>query len=114
LSEVVDIRTLHEIAKKMEAITRKARFDDETGRYSIEADDWHELHELITSSLQQVPEGPGKRVGHAFTPAGKCSGCGMSQDYYEAAMAVLERWPKDSEKDERMSELRTCRNDIRS
>jgi hypothetical protein len=53
-----------------------------------------------------------KELGlHRFSTSGKCEGCGMTQDYYEQAMSVLQGWSADSEKKERMAELKTCSND---
>jgi hypothetical protein len=112
LSETVNVRTLRKIAEMVGAITDSAHFDEETGRYWIDAEDWRELRELVASSLQQVQAG-GERPGHEFAPSGKCSGCGMTDGYYEAAMAILEGWPEDSEKEERMAELRTCSNALK-
>jgi len=56
-----------------------------------------------------------KELGlHRFsTTSGKCEGCGMTKDYYEQAMAILQGWSADSEKKQRMAELKTCADDAR-
>jgi hypothetical protein len=113
-SSVVDPRVAREVVKKIDAIAQRARREDETGRYSIDAEDWRLLQELLTSLRKPDDEREGKRVEHAFMPTGQCSGCGMTQGYFDGAMSILRGWPEDSEKEERMAELGTCRNDVKS
>jgi len=115
LSETADVRTLEEIVEKLGAMTKRAHYEEETGRYWVDAEDWRELRELLATSMRQVQAEHGReKPGHVFAPSGSCLGCGMTESYIEAAMAILEGWPEDSEKEERMAELRTCRNDLKS
>ena len=113
MSQTVDVRTLQKVVEKLSAITDRAHQDPETGSYWIDADDWVELRELIASSVERVQAELGEaRPGHNFASSGRCYGCGMAESYYRGAMALLERWPEDSEKEERMAELGTCRHDL--
>jgi hypothetical protein len=111
LSEAVDVRTLQRIVEKLGAVTARAHYEEEDGRYWIDAEDWRELRELLASSIQQVEKGV-RKPGHVFGPSGRCSGCGMTERYYKGAMVILQGWPEDSEKEERMAELATCKNDL--
>ena len=114
MSQTIDARTLQRIVEKLSGIAERAHRDEETSSYWIDADDWRELRELITWSGEQVRAELGEeRPGHNFAPSGNCFGCGMAESYYRGAMALLERWPEDSEKEERMAELKTCRHDLK-
>src|SRR5271169_356336 len=103
------------MVEKLDTLTAKAHYEEGTGMYWIDASGWRELRGLVASAVQQVREEEVRaeearlRVTHAFAPSGRCSGCGMMESYCEAAMAILEAWPEDSEKKERMVELGTCR-----
>ncbi len=120
MSEALDVLGVQKMVEKLNALIAKAHYEEGTGMYWIDASDWRELRELVASAVQQVREEEERveearlRVPHAFASSGRCSGCGMMESYYEAAMAILEGWPEDSEKKERMVELRTCRNDLKS
>lgn len=115
MSEAVDVLGVQKMVEKLNALIAKAHYEEGTGMYWIDASDWRELRELVASAVQEVRAEPARvRVAHAFAPSGKCSGCGMTESYYEAAMAILEGWPEDSEKKERMAELSTCKNDLKS
>jgi hypothetical protein len=114
LSQTLDVRTLQKKFEKLSALSEEARHDKATGNYWMDADDWRELRGLIASSVEQVQAELGEeRPGHDFALSGDCIGCGMAESYYKGAMAVLEGWPEDSEKDERMAELVTCKHDLK-
>jgi len=114
LSETVDVKAIEKMVERLSAIAEKAHYEEETERYWIDAEDWRELRNLLASSLQRVQaQTGGEAAGHSFGESGKCSGCGMTDSYYEGALAILEGWPEDSEKEERIAELRTCRKDLK-
>jgi hypothetical protein len=110
LSETVDVVSLRRVIEKLNALTEKAKYDG-AGRYWAEAEDWRELRELVSLSVRALAER--KEATHTFGASGQCSGCGMKKHYFERATTILEGWPEDSEKVERLAELRSCRNRLR-
>jgi hypothetical protein len=114
LSETIDLLSLQRVVDKLNALVAKAHYEQETQRYWVDADDWRELREFASSIKEALAERAREIVGHAFSTSGLCSGCGMKKNYFERATAILESWPEDSEKGERLAELKTCKNPHRS
>lgn len=95
---------------KLETLAKKAKYQQELSAYSIPAKDWRELQELaaVLKSGQTRRE-PSE---HNFEPSGRCAGCGMTEGYLERALEILNGWPENSEKNERIAEINTCKNDV--
>jgi len=97
-----------ETMENIEAVTKRARYrkEDRIGGYWMGQQDWQELRGLISPlSGEEAKE-------HKFQVSGKCAGCGMTEREFQQALSILEAWPEDSEKKERIEELKTCRNDL--
>lgn len=100
---------MEEKMRRARALVARASYDEKTAGYRMDAADWEELRVLVASA---APSQEGKAVpsgGHSFTADEKCSGCGMTERYFEQALAILRGWPEDSEKDERIAELTACK-----
>lgn len=95
-----------ETIENIEAVTKRARFRKQDGGYWMGHEDWQELRGLIAPlSAEEAKE-------HKFEVSGKCAGCGMTEPEFQQALSILEAWPEDSEKKERIAELKTCKNDL--
>jgi len=97
--------TAKETIENIEAVTKRARYRKEDKGYWMRDEDWQELRGLI------APLGGEEAKEHKFEVSGKCAGCGMTEPDFQQALSILNTWPEDSEKKERMAELKTCKND---
>jgi hypothetical protein len=113
LSKTTDVASIRKISERIKALTARAEYDEEAGRYWVDAADLRELQELVAPYFSETSPEPEGKPGHDFGDSGNCAGCGMTQSYYEGAMNVLKGWPEDSERKERMAELRACKQDLR-
>ena len=94
-----------ETIENIEAVTKRARYKKEDRGYWMRNEDWQELRGLISPlSGEEAKE-------HKFEVSGKCAGCGMTERDFQQALSILDAWPEDSEKKERIAELKTCKND---
>ena len=114
MSETVDVLSLQKVVDKLNTLISKAHYEQEAQRYWVDADDWRELREFASSIKDALAERGKEIAGHTFAPSGQCSGCGMKKNYFERATVILEGWPEDSEKEERLAELKTCKNLLRN
>jgi uncharacterized coiled-coil protein SlyX len=100
----VDTRA-KEKTENIMAVTKRARYTREDRGYWMGDEDWRELRGLIAPlSGEDAKE-------HKFQVSGKCAGCGMTELDFQQALSILDAWPEDSEKKERIAELKTCKND---
>lgn len=106
----LETRAIRDIAQRMKELTDKGLFLQGEGGYLMGARDWEELRALIELLAPGASAGTGS--DHRFAASGRCLGCGMTEQFYEQALSVLGGWPKDSEKNERIAELKTCRNNL--
>jgi uncharacterized coiled-coil protein SlyX len=100
----VDARA-NETMENIKAVTKRARYRKEDNGYWIGNEDWQELRGLLSPLSMEEKE-------HKFEVSGRCAGCGMTENDFRQALSILETWPEDSEKKERMAELKTCKNDL--
>lgn len=91
--------------ENIDVVTKRARYRKEDRGYFMRDEDWQELRRLIAPLR-------GEEAEHKFDVSGRCAGCGMTEQDLQQALAILEAWPEDSEKKERMAELKICRNDL--
>ena len=102
----VDTRA-KETIDNIEALTKRARYRKEDRGHWIGDEDWQELRGLISPlSGEEAKE-------HKFQISGECAGCGMTERDFQQALSILDAWPEDSDKKERMAELKTCKDDVR-
>ncbi|MDG7020745.1 MAG: hypothetical protein JRN23_02295 [Nitrososphaerota archaeon] len=97
-----------ETVRSIEAVANRARYRKDDGGYWLRNEDWQELRGLIAP----VTGGTSPGGEHKFDVSGKCAACGMTERYLEEAVSILQTWPEDSEKKERMAELRRCKGEL--
>ena len=102
----VDTRA-KETIENIEALTKRARYRKEDRGHWIGDEDWQELRGLI------APLSGEEAKDHKFQISGECAGCGMTERDFQQALSILDAWPEDSDKKERMAELKTCKDDVR-
>jgi len=95
----------NETMENIKSVMKRARYRKEDNGYWIGHEDWQELRGLISPLSMEEKE-------HKFEVSGRCAGCGMAENDFRQALSILEAWPEDSEKKERMAELKTCKNDL--
>lgn len=104
----VDART-KETREAVVAVAKRARYQrGDGGGYWMSNEDWEELRGLLTPP----DEGADSGSEHKFEVSGKCVGCGMTERDLEQALSILRTWPEDSEKEQRMAELNTCKGGL--
>ncbi len=108
MSAELESLTTREIAEKMKTIANKGIYEEEKEGYRIGSRDWEELQELI-DSLRRGEEKTESE--HRFADSEKCVGCGMTEVYYKQALSILQEWPENSERNERIAELKACSNE---
>ena len=95
-----------ETIERIELLTKKARYRKEDGGHSMQSEDWRELRSLVAPhSVEDSRE-------HKFGVKGTCVGCGITELEFEQGLSILQGWPEDSEKNERIAELKTCSNEL--